>query len=319
MGVTIPAQLRAIADQVEAGGAAQTVAAFIEWPAPNEVITRGASFTPVDVRWRGVVDIVRITGAANLEAVDGRFSLAPGWYRLALIVAGQEVHAISFGVGDVYVVAGQSNAVSPLQPATHVLPTVQPGRVIVSQYYGPSTASTHQYQFRDVGVSPLAGDAQAGAAWVACGHALNRPHPVAFVIVARGNTSTADWVNVHIGDLFTAWARYRPRAVLWHQGESDCTTPARSDSFVNLNACVQSLRQVTITPWVMALNSTSNPAPAGGWPIRSAQQQVIDAWPHVHLGPDTDTIRKPGQVEFTGADLNAHGVLWSQRLVALGL
>lgn len=301
------------------------VAARIVSPSRNRVFQRAASgVTLVTVAWEGSADVVRIKkgGLQVAETLDGRANLAPGWYEACLVSGGVEGDCVPFGVGDVYVVAGQSNGVSPLQPATFVPAPVAPGRVILSRYYGPANSTATRIDaFRDPATEPLVGGYQAGVAWLYAGLEMNRPHPVMFVIVARGNSTAADWANSHVSDLFRVWAEYRPRAILWHQGESECTTPPRTDSYAMLNSVVESLRQVSITPWVIALNSTSYAPPAGlsEWPVRQAQRDVIARWPHVHQGPDTDPIRTPGEVEFLGPALEQHGRLWGARLNALNL
>ena len=305
-------------------------AAMISWPPPNEVIQQEADgWTGVALQWHGPADLVRVKRAAQViaETATGQVDLQPGWYEGCLVTNGVEGHCIPFGVGDVYVVAGQSNAVSPLQPDTYALPPIPEGVVSLSMYYSPGGANTWMDRFRDAGTEPLGqgpGPYTAGVAWVFAALELNRPYPVGFVIVAHGNTSTEDWRTVYGATLMRAVARYRPKAILWHQGESD-SIPGdpvpRSESFANMNAVVASLRHVSMTPWVVAINSTSRPAPKGysEWPIRQAQRDIIATWPHVFEGPDTDTIRTPGEVEYLGPALEAHGRLWGQRLLQLGL
>jgi hypothetical protein len=286
---------------------------MISFPVPNRVfqqVNGVASFVPLrrgSGTWR-----LKKDGVIVAENSDGRFVNVPvGWYDLVLMDGVVEADSIKIGVGDVYVVAGQSNAVSPRQPLTHPLPTPASGKVILSDKYGKGFDS-----FIDAGVT----EPVTGVAWLFAGIALNRPYPVMFVNVAAGNTSCWDWANVLGERLFRAWAVYQPRAILWHQGESECTSPPRTDSYAMMDALILSLRQVTTTPWVMAYNSTSYPGPGGGhWPIRGAQDQIIVRWSHVYEGPDTDRIRVPGEVEFLGDSMRQHGELWATRLIQLGL
>ena len=297
--------------------------AQITSPVPNRVFQRdGSGNASFRVTWRGSADSVRLMDGQTQVAssISGVFVDVPsGWYDCELIVSGSPVDTMKIGVGDVYVVAGQSNSVSQRQPETYSMPSIPEGKCIVSDYYrfGSDT-------FRDLGADSLnasPGLAQAGCAWQHCAAALNRDWPVMFVLIGKGNTTYYEWAYKYVQELFAAWAIYRPKAVLWHQGESECTTPPRTDSYTMLNACVESLRNVTVTPVVIALNSTSYPPPEGygAWPVRAAQQQVIANWAHVHTGPDTDTIRNAGEVEFLGSDLQAHGELWATRLTQLNL
>jgi hypothetical protein len=297
-------------------------ASVITFPVPNRVFQQDASGAgKFNVQWRGPATSVRLRRVSdNVQIVEqpgGIFASIPaGWYKAILVEGGVEGDSITIGVGDVYLVAGQSNGVSPLQPSTYVYPrpTAQ-GKVLVSDYYGQGT-----HAFID-GFDNISSANKANIAWISCGITLNRAYPVMFVNIAVGNTSTADWVNVHITRLFEAWAIYKPKAVLWHQGESDAGLGfAQSSSFTNMDAMVSSLRAVTLTKWVVALNSKL-PQYA---PIRAAQAQLIAKWQAttpkiVEQGPDTDTIRNAGEIEFIGDDLRQHGELWANRLIALGL
>lgn len=291
----------------------------ITYPRHNQVMQQKNGLASIKVEWRGAGEKIRLSRAGQFigESTTGEFTdVTAGWYEAGLLSGGTEVDRINIGVGDVYVVAGQSNAVSPLQPDTYVPPMPPAGKVILSDYYRQGWKS-----FIDAGVTKPT----AGIAWLHAGIALNRPYPVMFVIVARGNTSTEDWVYGRYGTLLnleTAWAMYQPKAILWHQGESDAgLNVPQATSFGNMDAIILSIRNVTTTPWVIAKNSTSSkpPAPYTSWPIRSAQQDIIDKWPHVHLGPDTDQIRVPGEVEYMGDGMRLHGQLWAKRLIELGL
>lgn len=295
-------------------------AGVIDFPKHNQVLQKTGNVATFKVTWRGAGTGVRLKQGATViaESATGDFvNVPPGWYQAVLMNGSVEGDGINVGVGDVYVVAGQSNAVSPLQPAGYV--PARPsgaGKVIISDYYGQG-----MHSFVDSFNAPFTSPSFGGVAWIACGMALNRAYPVMFVIIAKGNTSAHDWAYLYGGRIYFAWANYNPRAILWHQGESECTTPPAADSYTMLNAIVESLRQVAMTPWVIALNSTSAPPPAGynSWPVRSAQQQVVANWPHTRQGPDTDTIRTPGEPEFLGAALQSHGQLWAASLAALGL
>lgn len=297
-------------------------------PVPNRVFQRnGSGNADFRVSWKGIAASARLMDGATqiASSSSGEFSSIPsGWYDCELVDSGVVVDSMKIGVGDVYVVAGQSNSVSPLQPENYVPTVPDEGRVILSDYYrsGP-------HVFRDPGADPLVADWSngvyvGGVAWLYCGLALDRSWPIMFVNVGIGNTNTYEWVQEHILRVFQAWAIYSPKAILWHQGESDCTNPPRTDSTSNMNAMVQSLREVTTTPWVVARNSTSMPLPSGYsyWPIRDAQYYVINNWSHVYAGPDTDTLRNLGSgedPEFFGSKLQDHGELWATTMTALGI
>lgn len=296
-----------------------SMSAQISAPVPNRVFQQVAGKGAFRINWRGTIDEVRLKSGATVIATssNGMFSnINPGWYDAVLAVGGVEGDSIKVGVGDVYLVAGQSTAVQPLQPSNFVYQRPSgPGKVIVSDYYG---------QGSHVFIDTYDTDATASIGWIKTGIDMNRAYPVMFVNVAKGNTSTLQWVQTHILEVFQGWAIYSPRAILWEQGPSDCTYPPATDSSTNMWAMVQSLREVTTTPWVVARESHTLPLPSGHtyWPIRDAQYYVINGWAHVHAGPDTDTLRNMGSgedVEYWGSKLTDVGALWATTLAGLGL
>lgn len=274
----------------------------------------GVGFMKVTWRGVGIVTEVRLKRGMTTyyTSSNGEFTgVAAEMYDIALVVDGVECDMVRGGVGDVVLCAGQSNTVSPLQPSTYVPPRpAAPGRVIISDYYGHGRDS-----FVDAYDCPMVAPF-GGCAWVACGIALNRPWPVMFVILAQGNTTTTQWAEGLVTRIFDGVAIYKPKFICWGQGESDAGAGmSQSESFANMDACVGSLRQVSIVPWLVAKNSVN-----GGYaPIRAAQQQIIDKWSHVYPGPDSDTIRRPsGDNEFLGTELEAHGQLWATAINAAG-
>jgi hypothetical protein len=303
--------------------------AFFITPKPNEVLQKAPGPTggaEVRCSWRGTVNTVRLKQGATIvsESTTGNFGvIPPGWYELVLVTAGVEGDRIKVGVGDVYVVAGQSNSVSPVQPHSWTMPVPVEGKVILSDYY-----KFGHYTFKDPAVDPLVVDAvngvyQAGAGWLYAGIAMNRPYPVMFVIVGQGNSSTTLWTTIYGQRLIEAWARHKPRAFLWHQGESDAAEGfSQALTFGNMDAIVLGIKHQTVTPWMVALNSTN-----GGYaPVRAAQQQLIDKWYHIFQGPDTDLLRQASgpEVEFLGVSpvgnqLQGFGSAWAVAINAAGL
>jgi hypothetical protein len=282
----------------------------------NRVYQQNASgVAPLSITWRGVSpDMIRLrnaaTGAVVSESSSGQFgNVAAGWYRAIAVKDGVEGDEIRTGVGGVLLVAGQSDAVAPLQPPTFPYQKPQQqGRVIVSDYYG---------QGSNVFVDTFDTPVTSSICWIKAALDLNRPYPIMVVNVAQGNTSTADWVNTLITRIFVGWATYSPKTIAWQQGVSDAALGfTQSQTFVNMNAMVESLRAVTVTPWVIAISSRF-PASAA---TRAAQNQVIAAWPHVYAGPDIDAIRDAANPdELYGEKLTTQGQVWSPFLAARGL
>lgn len=283
----------------------------------NRVFQQTGGAADILLRWTGAADQVRLTGEGySAASPDGQFEgVVAGWYTARLYRNGFPGTAINIGVGDVYAVAGQSNSVSQVQPEGWKPATIEPQRVILSEYYRPG--------FRDPGRRPLERYLyDAGVAWQYAGAALNRPYPIMFVMVGLGNTSTQRWAQPDTYQrIIDAVETYEPKAILWHQGESDSTVPPlpADTSFANMRALIEGVGGST--PWVMAINSTSSAPPEGfvQWPVREAQRRVIDAYPHVLQGPDTDTVRIAGEVEYMGLSLQDHGEIWAATLTGLGL
>jgi hypothetical protein len=312
---------------------------MITFPAANRVFQKWPQgYASFRVEWRGNAThaVLRNQSGTQVNATVAGHSgyptmmnnVAPGWYDLELVDGTLVVDTIKVGVGDVYAVIGQSNSVSQRQPASFN-PIVPPaGRVILSNYYADGAG---MHTFIDPAVHVMTG-AWAGVAWIYCALALNRPHPIMFVMVGKGNQSYYDMANwqqapgVPDPRLWTAYALYQPKAFLWHQGESECPQggPPRSDTFLMMDAIISSLRNVTATPMVIAVNSTSYAPPPGyaEWPCREVQRSMCapyGKWAHCKRGPDTDAIRTLGDVEYLGQQLQAHGELWASKLIELAM
>ena len=308
-------------DALPVFGGYSPLPAIFTSPTPNLAFQQNtAGVADFSIDWRGVAQSVLLKQGSTTVASSGNgdFTNIPaGWYDAVLVTNGIEGDTIKVGVGDVFLVCGQSNGVSPLQPPTYVPPRPSaPGRVIVSDYYGQGRNSF--VDTYDCPINPTPGF--AGCCWMACGIALNRPYPVMFVIMSQGNTSTTDWATGLGARIFEGLVKYKPKAFLWHQGETDSVLQIpQGTSYSNMNALVQSLRQVTMTPWLIALNSIN-----GGYaPIRGAQDLLVTNWPNIcKYGPDTDTIRNPAvnpDSEFVGTQLEQHGQLWAASIIANGL
>ena len=125
------------------------------------------------------------------------------------------------GVGEVFVIAGQSNSANsgeqPQRTTSH----------LVSSFGGDDWRPADDPQ-------PGVNDgSNGGSPWPAFGDALAAKYkvPVGIASTGRGGTSVHDWRPD--GDLFK-WMTKRMealgphgfRAVLWHQGEADYATPA---------------------------------------------------------------------------------------------
>lgn len=222
---------------------------------------------------------------------------AGGWYRLELRVTlpdGDvlEAHGEPFGVGEVFLVAGQSYATNTNDERL----TVADRRDRVAAL----DVATGAWRIAD-DPQPVPDMSDGGSIWPAVGDALvdALAVPVGFVNVAWGGTSAAQWQpGTPLHERLVAAGRGvgRFRAVLWQQGESDVIAHTSTDDYV---AAVGRIRGAAVRawgfepPWMLA-KSTHHPTvyddPDGEARIRAAIDRLT-ALPGFAAGPDTDTLR----------------------------
>lgn len=275
---------------------------------------------------------------------------AGGWYTLE--VRGLKDGQISasaivehVGVGEVFVVAGQSNAANYGEGLQKSLS----GMVSGFDGKGWGVANDPQKGAAGAGGSflPSFGDAMAARFHV----------PIGLVPIAVGGTSVREWLpegesfqqqtttgkGVRLnasgqwestGALFETLARRLEdlgsrgaRAVLWHQGESDAGQ-ARSgypaDRQISgeqytafLTTLVSASRKKVGVPlsWFTAQTTYHSEADAEDEEFRGAQSRL---WKNgVTLeGPDTDSLRSEFRkgVHFNSAGLRKHGELWAEKV-----
>lgn len=208
-----------------------------------------------------------------------------------------------------YLVAGQSNAVSPAQ--NHPLHFSSTGLVTINDPYNDP-----QVLRVPTAASPMLGS----VSWIYLGDMLNRE--VTFKNIARGNTSTAVWRN----ELFAA--RMAPAlheskfdAVLWVQGESDMGEHfTEQQTYENMRWVIEESRKIQPPlTWYVALDSDISGAFGGDNSVRRAQKRII-ADGLALRGPDCDKIRENPLYmettfgEFVGDGLREHGRLWYEVL-----
>ncbi len=310
---------------------------------------------------------VRLTGKSSTGDLPGQWEPLPfdsqvsafrdelpvpagGWYHFELraLQGSNVIYSVAVdhvGVGEIFVIAGQSNSANYGEKRQ----TNSTG--LVSAFSGTNWQSAADPEPGAGGTKgsflPLFGDA-----------IVDRFHvPVGLVAMGIGSTSVREWLpaGTHLSNLppltrnvvttgpgqwepigeifnnFTARMKsFGPhgfRAVLWHQGESDGhqADPTRSLSGdlyrQDLELLVRDSRQ-TIgwdAPWFVAQASYHNPAEPSQADIRAAQKAVCDDG-LANLGPDTDTLtgalrEKNGQgVHFSDQGLHEHARVWAEKI-----
>ena len=256
---------------------------------------------------------------------------AGGWYRLEIRawVAGALVASGSvepFGVGELFVVAGQSYAANHNESVRRVEDSR--GRVVALDWEQESWATADDPQPNSSG--------KLGTIWP---DAMNRllaviRVPIGFANAAVSATSSREWMPGEtvekegrqwtlFENLVRAGAALGPfRAVLWQQGESDVIEATSGDVYesrLREIARQASARWAYSPPWLLA-KSTHHPEvyrkPELEAQIRGAIEHLIGTGPF-QRGPDTDILggeryRAPktrGQ-HFSTEGQNVAGLLW---------
>jgi len=242
-----------------------------------------------------------------------------------------------FSVGEVFLVAGQSNAANHGQ-------TPQTGAQSLNRAYSPmdnqwvplkdmlpfasnSTMSVFQTNYMGGSPWPRFGDLMSAQLGV----------PIGIVSTAWGGSSVEDWMSAttttytskvplvtRLEQAATGLGGCRFRAVLWHQGEQDGTnaTPTATyvarlksthDLFVSATHCSQT--------WVVARASFLPTSVFGNMTaVRDAQTQLWSTAGYMR-GPDTDFMvgakYRFDQIHFTTSGLPMHGQLWFERVKPL--
>ena len=278
-----------------------------------------------------------------------------GWYRLearAFRVDGDPATAATatvehVGVGEIFVIAGQSNAANHGEEHQKVTS----GKVVT--FTGTAWVPSHD---------PQPGASGSGGSFVPpFGDALAERFrvPIGIVAVAVGATSVREWLPrgtrfpnppTLVGNVTqispTAWesrgllfdrltqrmAALGPRgfrAVLWHQGESDANQkdPTRTLPGNRYRESMeilvrQSSRAIAWNPpWFVAQASYHTPDDPGSPDLRAAQKALWTSGVALE-GPDTDALTgrfrdAAGQgVHFSGPGLKEHARLWAEKVSA---
>ncbi len=276
---------------------------------------------------------------------------AGGWYQLEVralelgdTVASAVVNQI--GVGEIFVITGQSNS------ANHGEVRTAPVSDRVVHFHNGVWAPAKDPQPGASGSSgsfiPAFGDRLVKVLNV----------PIGIVSTGMGATSVREWLpkgtvfpnpptlerfvnQLDSGDWESSGVLYQRmiqrmkamgshgfRAALWHQGESDAnqrdqsrTLPGRLyTEYMNL-LIGESRREIRwAAPWLVAQASYHTPDDTGSEDIRRAQARVWETF-NVYPGPDTDELTgefrdNNGQgVHFSAKGLKRHGELWAESVL----
>ena len=306
---------------------------------------------------------IRIDGGAwqrlTLSAVErnrtdttftGSVELAKGMHTLEVraVRDGQTLAStpsIKFGIGEVFVVTGQSNSanhgavktkatsdqVFTLTPKGTWQPCAdpQPGASGGGGSILPTLGDELQKRLGvPIGFIPCGIGATSVREWLPTG--VPFPNPPTIVSRVRKTADGAWEADGKAYAMLVTRMRSVPsfRAVLWHQGESDAN---QSDQTRTLSGKLYAEYLTKLiagankdsqrnSPWFVAQVSYHGPTDVGSEDIRSAQASL---WKDkVALeGPDSDALRGPlrdngGQgVHFSGEGLKAHAHAWAEKMI----
>jgi hypothetical protein len=288
---------------------------------------------------------------ARVAAFRGELNLpSGGWYRLEAraLYHGQPVaEAVveHVGMGEIFVIAGQSNAANygeekhatrtglvasfdgtQWQPARDPMPGAGGKKGSFMPLFGDAMAERFHVP---IGLIAMGIGSTSVREWLPAGTRLSHLPPLTHNVVTVG---AGQWEPV--GAIFENFsARMKQlgtngfRAVLWHQGESDANQADGSRTLPGqlyrqyLEQLIRDSRAVIgwDAPWFVASVSYHNAADSSSPDLRAAQKAVCDdglALP----GADTDTLtgemreKQGAGIHLSAKGLQAHADLWVKQV-----
>ncbi|TDB66003.1 T9SS type A sorting domain-containing protein [Arundinibacter roseus] len=319
------------------------------------VYIRGAYSQPID---RIEVQLRAINGGATSDWItiqnnpqggtySGQLDWTGGWYEMEVRGRrGDQVVGSStlqrFGIGEVFLIAGQSNAQGYFNYGG---PGASDDRVnCVNHYNSGSISELPAPQFIHLNSdSYIAPRGNSAWSWGRLGDRLTQRLgvPVLFYNVAWHGSAVQNWrqsINgtaysvyngepfqpsgMPYGNLRLSLQYYIPitglRAILWHQGEADNFTKTSQSSYTNdLRAIIDQTRGETgrNISWVIARCSYDNQRGSDA-AIINAQNETVANTSNTFYGPETDRIQapRPDGAHFQDGGLYELGDAWNDAL-----
>ena len=250
----------------------------------------------------------------------------PGWYAIEVRGTGDAGSFVDrteqVGLGEVFVIAGQSNSANHGRPP-QTSATGMVGAMDERGKWGPANDPL-----------PIA-TGLGGSPWPLLGDQLAESlgMPIGFVSVGWGGTRVDEWLPggslyPRLQDALSRLGPFGARAVLWHQGESDAlASTSTADYRERLEAVIRQSREDAgyEIPWGVAraayLPVTTLAQEAA---VVAAQEEVIANDPLAFAGAATDDLLGPDlrydAIHFGQAGLEEHArrwfdAIWASQLV----
>lgn len=265
--------------------------------------------------WQLIDD--RPSGRSFAGVVEG----VAGYYDLEVRaeVNGQPsvTRAGPIGIGEIFVIAGQSNS------ANHGEVVTAPSDPRVCGFNGTTWAPGADPQ-------PLA-TGQSGSPWPSFGDAVAARFgvPVGIVSVGVGGTAVDQWRPASVDGLYVrletqlrALGPHGARAVLWHQGESDAARGTTQLDYAHQLEEVIAASRIDAAwevPWGIARAAyLPNLDQSRLDAVIAGQDAVVAGDPLVFAGPSTEdllgTMWRYDRVHFNEAGLIEHGQRWADAI-----
>jgi hypothetical protein len=261
------------------------------------VVMAGPNDSGITMAWQ------TIDTAPSSGSFSGTLANIPegGWYEIQLrsITSGTPSVVSSVprvGIGDIYLIAGQSNA------ANFGSPAIDPNDDRVSARTLPTGNSWVRLKDPLPNFDPSRAGS-GGSAWTRLGSLLTAAEnvPVGFLSLGIGNTKVDEWLSpnlfylTRIRDSIRSFPPNGFKAVLWHQGERDANI---STTFADYQSRLQSVIAASRiepgstwnVPWYIAEASDQSGSSnlTQEEPIKAAQRAVAFNDPFTFLGASAD-------------------------------
>ena len=256
---------------------------------------------------------------------------AGGWYKVEILIHDDSGKVLGrqlldkVGIGEVFVVAGQSNSTN----CGSVRTQSQTGMV----------ASTDGSRWQK-GDDPMIGtndNCTGGSSWPSAGDVLaeSLKVPVAFASTGRSGTAVSQWLPDSTDNLLAYTdARIKQlghkgfRALLWHQGETDVANESTEQIYYDrLKTVIDTSRSNAgwQFPWLVAEAAWCRQIqqynkPAFERQVLAAQRRLAASLDYVLPGPNTDrftTGYRSTNCHFNEAGAKATGAEWATKISQL--